>query len=452
MSFSEVDAVNPSHSSHIAAVVLAFVLLPIVGAPLGAQQENQKIIWVAHYKADCVGAGSQKCYLIKDNMYDPWKYWYDEIERLDWEEGFAYEVVVSEVQVPNPPADGSSIKLRVVELLTMINAESQPTGALPLELQDLPPQGQPISGTEVATEEVVEEEVVMVAEETIEIDPTGQTKVTESVEIEEVEKSVVVAEPVDPAPAAPPPRQPTIPAERTTPAPVAAPVIAAPSAPSPSPAPVPPPAPPPTTTPAIPDEELQTYRGHLTVGVGLETRTFKICGAESGVWVEDKSGENLWRTYRELSGYPGRPVFMVVRGDLGPAPASSFGSHYDQQLTVMAVQQASSEGPGCTEEVGNIDFIAFGNEPFWQVEISPDGIVYSRAGGADWSFPYREPMASQTKRVYWGASEDGSGHRIQVSIEEKSCRDTMADSQYSFVATVMIDDQELSGCARVGSQ
>ena len=143
---------------------------------------------------------------------------------------------------------------------------------------------------------------------------------------------------------------------------------------------------------------------------------------------------------------------MVVRGDLGPAPASGFGAHYDQQLSVTAVQQATTEGPGCTEEVGDIDFIAFGNEPFWQVRISPEGIVYSKAGGADWSFPYKEPMASQTKRVYWGASEDGSGHRIQVAIEEKPCRDTMADAQYSFTATVMIDDRELSGCARIGSQ
>ena len=413
----------------ITFLILCIGSLVLSGATLRAQ-EAQKIIWVAHYKSDCVGAGPQKCYLIKDNMYDPWKTWHDDIERLDWEEGFAYEVVVSEVQVPNPPADGSSIKLRVVELLTMINAGSQPKDALPLELQDLPPQGQPIGGMEMATEEVVAEEIVMVAEETIAIDPTGQTKVTESVEIDMVEESVAVAEPVDPAPAAPPLIQPATPAERTTAAPIAAPVIAASSASPPSPTP----APPTTTTPAIPDEELQTYRGHLTIGVGLETRTFKICGAEAGVWVEDRSGDNLWRTYRELSGYPGRPVFMVVRGDLGPAPASSFGSHYDQQLTVTAVQQASSEGPGCTEEVGNIDFIAFGNEPFWRVKISPDGIVYSKAGGADWSFPYREPMASQTKRVYWGASE----RRLGPSESRSPSKRRLAATRWPMRSTALL--------------
>ena len=425
-------------------------------------QENQKIIWVAHYKADCVGVGPQKCYLIKDNMYDPWKLWYDEIDRLDWEEGFAYEVVVVEEPVSNPAADQSSVRLRVVELLTMINAESQPEGALPLELQDLPPQDQPIEATSVTTESVVVddteagdevvavEEVTTVTEDTIGIDPTTQKPGSE----------IVVSEPVA-APVPAPAAEPTPPAG-SKPAAEVAPTASETqsnstvSPPAPKPAPKPPVdaaasrSQPPTVPPLVPRDEAQTFRGHLTIGVGLETRTFKICGAESPIWIEDRSDDNLWRTYRDLSGYPNRPVFLVVEGDLGPAPASGFGAHYEQALTVMEVRQAATEGPGCKEEVGNLDFIAFGNEPFWQVQISAAGIVYSEAGGADWIFPYKDPMATDTRRVYWGASEDGSNHKIQVTIEEKPCSDSMADAQYSFTAAVTIDDRQLSGCARVG--
>jgi len=441
--------------------ILCLCLILTPTAPLAAQ-ENQKIIWVAHYKTDCVGVGPQQCYLIKDNMYDPWKLWYDEIDRLDWEEGFAYEVVVVEEPVPNPAADQPSVRLRVVELLTMINAESQPEGALPVELQDLPPQGQSIETASVTTETVAVEETVAtdevvaveevanVTEDTIGIDPTTQMPESEIVVSEQV------AAPV-PAPAA----KPAPPAESKpvaevapkTPETQAIPTV---SPPAPKPAPEPPVdaatsrSQPPTAPPLVPRDEAQTFRGHLTIGVGLETRTFKICGAESPIWIEDRSDDNLWRTYRDLSGYPNRPVFLVVEGDLGPAPASGFGAHYEQALTVIAVRQAATEGPGCSEEVGNLDFIAFGNEPFWQVQISAGGIVYSEAGGADWIFPYKEPMATDTRRVYWGASEDGSNHKIQITIEEKPCSDTMADAQYSFTAAVTIDDRQLSGCARVG--
>jgi uncharacterized membrane protein len=412
--------VHRSNQIKISFLVLYTCCLLAIGPALPAQ-DNQKIVWIAHYKADCVGVGPQRCYLIKDNMYDPWKLWYDEIERLDWEEGFAYEVVVAEEQVPNAPADASSVRLRVVELLTMINANS-PSTALPPELADLPPQGQALGATEVVTEEVVAEEVVMVQEETVEVE-TGPGA-TEPVTMErEVVQTTVAPPPTAPSPPPPPP------------APVAA------------------PEPPATTASTIPEEELQTYRGHLTIGVGLETRSFKICGAETGVWIEDKSDDDLWITYRELSGYPNRSVFMVVHGDLGPAPSSGFGAHYDQQMIVTDLREAATEGPGCSEseEVGDIDFVAFGNEPFWRVEISPGGIVYSEAGGAEIWFPYKEPFASQTKRVYWGASEDGSAHKIQVSIEERQCRDTMADAQYSFTATIMINDRELAGCARIGA-
>ncbi len=431
-----------SNQIKISFLVLYTCCLLAIGPALPAQ-DNQKIVWIAHYKADCVGVGPQKCYLIKDNMYDPWKLWYDEIERLDWEEGFAYEVVVAEEQVPNAPADASSVRLRVVELLTMINANS-PSTALPPELADLPPQGQALGATEVVTEEVVMVQVETGPGTTEPV--TMETEVVETTVVaveEQAEKQAVLE--VQTEPVAP---QPTV-----TPQPTVAPQPTAPSPPPPPPAPVATPEPPATTASTIPEEELQTYRGHLTIGVGLETRSFKICGAETGVWIEDKSDDDLWITYRELSGYPNRSVFMVVHGDLGPAPSSGFGAHYDQQLIVTDLREAATEGPGCSEseEVGDIDFVAFGNEPFWRVEISPGGIVYSEAGGAEIWFPYKEPFASQTKRVYWGASEDGSAHKIQVSIEERQCRDTMADAQYSFTATIMINDRELAGCARIGA-
>ena len=157
---------------------------------------------------------------------------------------------------------------------------------------------------------------------------------------------------------------------------------------------------------------------------------------------------------------------MVVRGDLGPASASGFAANYNQQLIVTELEEAATEGPGCTApepevvavatpvaepiaevavEVAESEFVAFGNEPFWRVEISERGIIFAQAGGAEYGFPYKEPFASDTKWVYWGTLERGIPHKIQVAIEKQVCRDTMADAQYSYTATVTFDERKLSG-------
>ena len=64
------------------------------------------------------------------------------------------------------------------------------------------------------------------------------------------------------------------------------------------------------------------FRGHLTIGAGVEARSFKLCGAEESLWVEDRTDSDLWGLYRRLASYPNRPVYMEVTGELAAAPAS----------------------------------------------------------------------------------------------------------------------------------
>lgn len=94
---------------------------------------------------------------------------------------------------------------------------------------------------------------------------------------------------------------------------------------------------------------------------------------------------------------------------------------------------------------------AFGNEPFWTVEISPErGIVYARLGEPEVAFPFVAPERSDagSVRVY-GPVEDGTEcHRIRMRVLERECRDTMADVVHPLTATVTIDGETLKGCAR----
>lgn len=95
---------------------------------------------------------------------------------------------------------------------------------------------------------------------------------------------------------------------------------------------------------------------------------------------------------------------------------------------------------------------AFGNEPFWSVLISDaGGIVYSRLGEEDIAFPYDSPSYAtrDALRSTIGPLEDTAGeHTIEIVISEEPCQDTMADTVHPMRAIVVVDDEELRGCAR----
>ena len=102
-------------------------------------------------------------------------------------------------------------------------------------------------------------------------------------------------------------------------------------------------------------------------------------------------------------------------------------------------------------ESGTRGLRAFGNEPFWNVTLSANGIVYGRLGEADISFPYESPVhaGDESATQVFGPLTDISGHHeIEVRIWPEDCQDTMADAVHPMRATVRLDGEELTGCAR----
>ena len=87
--------------------------------------EEQKTLFVGPNLVDCVGVAPQKCMQVKENPEDPWKLFYDQIEGFEYEEGYLYELKISQEVVPNPPADSSSLKLKLEEIVsqTQVTAE-----------------------------------------------------------------------------------------------------------------------------------------------------------------------------------------------------------------------------------------------------------------------------------------------------------------------------------------
>lgn len=94
---------------------------------------------------------------------------------------------------------------------------------------------------------------------------------------------------------------------------------------------------------------------------------------------------------------------------------------------------------------------AFGNEPFWNVAITGDSIIYGRLGeeGVSYHMGPSDRTQVDSTGVVFGPVTDRTGQReIEVRVTYESCPDTMADVVHPMRATVIVDGEELSGCAR----
>merc|ERR1719498_1298672 len=74
-------------------------------------------IYVGDHLVDCVGVVPMKCMLVKSNLADEWTYFYDVIQGFDYDPGFVYQLQVSVEEIPNPPADGSSLRYGLIEVV-----------------------------------------------------------------------------------------------------------------------------------------------------------------------------------------------------------------------------------------------------------------------------------------------------------------------------------------------
>lgn len=113
------------------SVVLATLMALSVSSAV-AQDPAIKTLWVAHYRVDCVGVEPQKCLLVKEEQYSPWQNFYGRIEGFDYVEGYAYELRVVEERIDNPPADSSTIRVKLVEVINRYDSMDAPAEPAPM--------------------------------------------------------------------------------------------------------------------------------------------------------------------------------------------------------------------------------------------------------------------------------------------------------------------------------
>ena len=80
-------------------------------------KDNEKTIYVADTMVNCTSVAVQKCLQIKENEKDYWSSLFTNIEGFDFEEGYSYKLKVEVTKIENPPADASSERYVLLEIL-----------------------------------------------------------------------------------------------------------------------------------------------------------------------------------------------------------------------------------------------------------------------------------------------------------------------------------------------
>ncbi len=112
----------------IILMIAGFVVYETRQTPLVTQQDlgleplsfETKILYIDSSLVDCVGVGPQQCMLVKENPNSEWELFYDSIEGFEYQEGTEYKISVTITEIQNPPADSSSLKYILVEILESV--------------------------------------------------------------------------------------------------------------------------------------------------------------------------------------------------------------------------------------------------------------------------------------------------------------------------------------------
>lgn len=91
-----------------------------------------KTLYVGPELVDCVGVGPQTCMQVKENPADAYTLFYQQIEGFTFEPGYEYELLVSVETIENPPADGSSLKYTLVNIVSQTPVTTESTAELTL--------------------------------------------------------------------------------------------------------------------------------------------------------------------------------------------------------------------------------------------------------------------------------------------------------------------------------
>ena len=112
----------------LACLLLAAVVAPVAcspdpvpGANAGGEAEaapDRLTLEVDSERVPCVGVGPMECLRVRAPGEEEWQLFYESIEGFEFEPGGRYVLEVERTRRPNPPADASRFRYRLIEIVS----------------------------------------------------------------------------------------------------------------------------------------------------------------------------------------------------------------------------------------------------------------------------------------------------------------------------------------------
>ena len=192
------------------------------------------------------------------------------------------------------------------------------------------------------------------------------------------------------------------------------------------------------------DTEVKRYIGLFSYG--SKGSFFRPCGRDSTMWsVMDSSGEMATR-YKTVYqyGYDNQSVMAFIDGSL----LGKSTNETDNVLkinTLVKLEQKDWDGY-CM----GFEFVIFGSQPFWAVEISPKEqyIDFNDEAHLKYHhFKYVKPVIEGDTRTYETISFDGK-ETLKIVITKGQCKDDSNPKPYPFSGQVILNGKIYNGCAQ----
>ena len=201
------------------------------------------------------------------------------------------------------------------------------------------------------------------------------------------------------------------------------------------------------------DEVPAGSTGRGTLVLAADQKIFKPCGADREFWVNDATGGDLAQVYEALAGGIGKPLFVDVRGVLEQPPKTGAGSTYPRVLRVVELRRADPAGAGCRENLRYFELRAWGDDPFWRVDVSRNGIIWSSYGApSSVAFPYGPPRRDGAALRYAAVREGAERHELELQMKPGRCTDPRTGAVTWLTVEARLNGRTLRGCAYEGER
>ena len=75
-------------------------------------------LYVQDKLADCIGVAPMKCMQVRGQPGESWSLFYQQIEGFTFEPGYRYQLEVTKEQLTDVPADASSLRYRLIKVVS----------------------------------------------------------------------------------------------------------------------------------------------------------------------------------------------------------------------------------------------------------------------------------------------------------------------------------------------